>query len=406
MSLEQTPGPDRRHRPSADASSAIDLKAVRAKLQKPGAPDVWRSLEEVAGTPEFKDYLHREFPSNASEWLDPVGRRNFLKLMSASMALAGVTACTRAARRADRSVRASARRRDSRQAAVLRDRDDARRRRHRACSSKATKAVRPRSKATPIIPRARAPPTCSRRVRSSTLYDPDRSQTMTQLGDIRPWSAVIAAIRGGLSAQAASKGAGLRILTETVASPTLAAQIQQVLARSPARSGSSGNRSIATTRAPARARRSASTSSRCLRPRPRPTSSSRSMPTSSSSDGAANLHYMRQFASRRRVEDERRQPQSPLRGRSRSRPSPAARPITACRSSRARSKRSRARSPRAPASAASRGTAPAGVGRVRDRPSPRICRTTRAAPSSSPAMRSRPRCTPSRTRSTPRSARR
>ena len=43
----------------------------------------------------------------------------------------------------------------------------------------------------------------------------------------------MAAIRGGLSAQAASKGAGLRILTETVASPTLAAQIQQVLAMQP-----------------------------------------------------------------------------------------------------------------------------------------------------------------------------
>ena len=63
-------------------------------MQQPGAPQVWRSLDEVAGTPEFQDYLHREFPSNASEWLDPVGRRSFLKLMSASMALAGVTACT------------------------------------------------------------------------------------------------------------------------------------------------------------------------------------------------------------------------------------------------------------------------------------------------------------------------
>src|SRR5688572_24136034 len=71
------------------SSSTIDLKAVRAKLAKPGAPEVWRSLDEVAGTAEFQDYLHREFPSNASEWIDPVGRRNFLKLMSASMALAG-----------------------------------------------------------------------------------------------------------------------------------------------------------------------------------------------------------------------------------------------------------------------------------------------------------------------------
>ena len=72
----------------------IDLKAVRARLQRNDAPHAWRSLDELAETPEFQDYLHREFPSNASEWLDPVGRRGFLKLMSASMALAGVTACT------------------------------------------------------------------------------------------------------------------------------------------------------------------------------------------------------------------------------------------------------------------------------------------------------------------------
>ncbi len=55
----------------------------------------WRSLEAVAETPEFQEFLHREFPANASEWIDPVGRRTFLKLMSASLALAGVTACTR-----------------------------------------------------------------------------------------------------------------------------------------------------------------------------------------------------------------------------------------------------------------------------------------------------------------------
>ena len=49
----------------------------------------------MAETPEFKEFLHREFPQNASEWLDPVGRRGFLKLMGASLALAGVSACTR-----------------------------------------------------------------------------------------------------------------------------------------------------------------------------------------------------------------------------------------------------------------------------------------------------------------------
>ena len=51
----------------------------------------WRSLDELAETPEFKDWLHREFPVGASEMVeDGTSRRHFLKIMSASFALAGV----------------------------------------------------------------------------------------------------------------------------------------------------------------------------------------------------------------------------------------------------------------------------------------------------------------------------
>src|SRR5919198_5993876 len=62
--------------------------------------EFWRSLEELAGTEKFREFLQREFPAlNASEadpaMLDESGRRNFLKLMSASLAFAGLTACTR-----------------------------------------------------------------------------------------------------------------------------------------------------------------------------------------------------------------------------------------------------------------------------------------------------------------------
>ena len=72
-----------------------DIEALRARLEGTRGREYWRSLEAVSETAEFKEYLHREFPQNASEWLDPVGRRGFLKLMSASLALAGVSACTR-----------------------------------------------------------------------------------------------------------------------------------------------------------------------------------------------------------------------------------------------------------------------------------------------------------------------
>ena len=65
------------------------------------------------------------------------------------------------------------------------------------------------------------------------LYDPDRSQTITNSGDIRPFGAFVGAVRGALGLQQSRQGAGLRILTETVASPTMAAQIEDVLKQFP-----------------------------------------------------------------------------------------------------------------------------------------------------------------------------
>ena len=73
----------------------MDSSAIRSRLAGAGGRLYWRSLGELADTPEFHEYLHREFPEQASEWNDPKGRREFLKLMSASLALAGVGACTK-----------------------------------------------------------------------------------------------------------------------------------------------------------------------------------------------------------------------------------------------------------------------------------------------------------------------
>src|SRR5215213_11971502 len=73
----------------------MDPSAIRSRLAAADGRLYWRSLGELADTPEFRDYLHREFPEQASEWNDPKGRRNFLKLMSAALALAGVGACTK-----------------------------------------------------------------------------------------------------------------------------------------------------------------------------------------------------------------------------------------------------------------------------------------------------------------------
>src|SRR5260370_35908017 len=50
----------------------------------------WCGLAELAETPEFKSWLEREFPEGAAELLtDGVSRRNFMRLMGGSLALAG-----------------------------------------------------------------------------------------------------------------------------------------------------------------------------------------------------------------------------------------------------------------------------------------------------------------------------
>src|SRR4030095_13800010 len=53
----------------------------------------WRNLEELADSPVFEEFINREFPHAAEEWDNPVERRTFLKLMGASLALAGLSGC-------------------------------------------------------------------------------------------------------------------------------------------------------------------------------------------------------------------------------------------------------------------------------------------------------------------------
>src|SRR6185503_14827182 len=66
-----------------------------------------------------------------------------------------------------------------------------------------------------------------------TLYDPDRSQTVTRDGHIDGWGNFIAVLTKARESAGARKGAGIRILTGTVTSPTLAKQIQDFLAAMP-----------------------------------------------------------------------------------------------------------------------------------------------------------------------------
>ena len=75
--------------------ASMELETVRKKLAEAKGPKYWRTLEELADQKAFGELLEREFPRQASEWVDPISRRGFLKLAGASMALAGLAGCTR-----------------------------------------------------------------------------------------------------------------------------------------------------------------------------------------------------------------------------------------------------------------------------------------------------------------------
>jgi MoCo/4Fe-4S cofactor protein with predicted Tat translocation signal len=215
-----------------EAPKPIDVAAVRARLQSSSGPEYWRSLDELAGTPEFEELLHREFPQGASELLDPVSRRTFVKLMGASLALAGVTACTR--QPAEKIV------------PYVRQPEEIVPGRPLYFATAMTLA----GYATPVLveshegrptkvegnpghPLNRGTADAFAQASVLGLYDPDRSQALTFRGEIRPWGAFLGAVKAAVDAKRAQGGEGIRVLTGSVTSPTLADQLRQLLAEYP-----------------------------------------------------------------------------------------------------------------------------------------------------------------------------
>jgi len=196
-------------------------------------PVFWRTLEERANDPAFLERLYNEFPSEIETITDPVQRRTFLKLMGASLALAGVTGCTRQpvekivpyVRQPEELIPgrplffATAMALGGVATGLLVESHEGR----------PTKV-----EGNPQHPDSLGAVDVFAQASVLTLYDPDRSKTLTNLGEIRPWAAFLGTVRAALAAQQPLRGAGVRILTESINSPTLAAQIRDVLSRYPA----------------------------------------------------------------------------------------------------------------------------------------------------------------------------
>jgi molybdopterin-containing oxidoreductase family iron-sulfur binding subunit len=228
MKMEEQPVKPQREDVCPSKQGTLDLDAARARVAETNGPEYWRSLEELAGSPDFQEMLHREFPKGASEWLDAVSRRGFLKLMGASLAMAGMTACTKQpvepivpyVKQPEELVPgrplffATAFTLSGYASPILVE----------------SQMFRPtKVEGNDKHPASLGGTDIFSQASILGMYDPDRSQTVTYLGDIRSWGALVEAVRAPLSIQKSLQGAGIRVLTPTVSSPTLADQLQSFL---------------------------------------------------------------------------------------------------------------------------------------------------------------------------------
>jgi MoCo/4Fe-4S cofactor protein with predicted Tat translocation signal len=212
--------------------STLDLAAVREKLREKSGKQYWRTLEELADDPHFTDLLHREFPRHASEWDDAVDRRDFLKLMGASLALAGLAGCglpdqthiVPYVKQPDGVVLG----RPNFFATAMPFGADAVGVLVESHEGRPTKI-----EGNPDHPSSLGSTSAIVQASILNLYDPDRAQTTMYTGEIRSWSAFLDAAPAMTTNVKATDGAGFRILTGTVTSPTLAWQIKKLLAQYP-----------------------------------------------------------------------------------------------------------------------------------------------------------------------------
>ncbi len=207
----------------------MDLAAVRAKLQSKTGKQYWRTLEELAGDPEFEELLHREFPRQApSEWDDGVDRRDFLKLMAASLAFAGLSGCGRTP---EQYVVPYVKQPDGLTlgkpqfyATAMPFGADAIGLLVESHEGRPTKI-----EGNPDHPSSLGATNVFAQASVLNLYDPDRAQTVTKFGEIQTWSTFVESAQALAAEMKGTNGAGFRILTGIIASPTLAAQIQSLL---------------------------------------------------------------------------------------------------------------------------------------------------------------------------------
>jgi MoCo/4Fe-4S cofactor protein with predicted Tat translocation signal len=239
----------------SDSDRHINFKLMRdhiLALQDAETPrsgkKYWRSLEELADTPQFREFVAREFPQQAEEWHDPIERRTFIKLMGASLALAGLSGCVfqppekivpyvnqpeehvpgkslfyaTAAPLFGAAIPILVRSNEGRPTKIEGNPDHPNNKPNEFPPDKPLWGPRG-SSANDIFTQASI----------LNLYDPDRSQTLTFREEIRTWTGFVGEMRSALDEQRANQGRGIRFLTESIISPSLGAQMRELLTALP-----------------------------------------------------------------------------------------------------------------------------------------------------------------------------
>ncbi|MGI9025794.1 MAG: TAT-variant-translocated molybdopterin oxidoreductase [Burkholderiaceae bacterium] len=210
--------------------ASVRLDELRVRLATKHGAQLWRSLEELGEGKAFGDYLTQQFPRYAEQYA--YDRREFLKLMAASLALGGLGACSREPQEkilpyvnapsgsiaGEPRFFATATTQGGFATGVLVESNMGR------PTKVEGNALHPASLgSTDVFAQASV----------LDLWDPDRSQSVTHKGQASTWEDFSAMLQRRLIGLSKNQGEGLRVLTETVTSPTLAAQLKTLLARYP-----------------------------------------------------------------------------------------------------------------------------------------------------------------------------
>ena len=214
----------------ATAAEPMTLVQIRQELKGQKGKRYWRSVDELANTPEFQAAVEKEFPGSPHGWGDEVSRRGFLKFMGASAALAGLAGCTK---QPDEPIYPYIKAPED----LILGKPMYFATAHPFVTGAVpllvkTDQFRPiKIDGNPEHPYNQGSSDPFTQATLLDLYDPDRSQHVTYRGENREWAEFAVELRNKVIST--KDGTGIYFLSETITSPTLARQWREVQAKYP-----------------------------------------------------------------------------------------------------------------------------------------------------------------------------